>query len=68
MNTKLDSFGSICVSSMIHSVVASDNNNNILQVIACFSEQQVVVAKRNILKEFPKAHINVRITPDDHLE
>lgn len=56
------------MSALIHAVVAHGANNEVLHVIACFSEQQVRIAKKNILEEYPKASIKVKTSPADHQE
>lgn len=56
------------MSAMIHAVIAKDEGGTILQVISCFSEQQVPIAKKNILREFPKAKITIKQTPHEHHE
>lgn len=56
------------MSSMIHAVIAKDDAGKILHVITCFSEGQIPIAKRNILKEFPKARIKVKNSPHEHHE
>lgn len=53
------------MSSLIHAVIARDENKNILQVIACFSERQVEIAKKFIKADWPKARIEVKSTPHE---
>lgn len=50
--------------TMIHSVIARDKKKNILQIITCFSERQVPIARRFIEKDFPGAIITVKSAQD----
>lgn len=56
------------MSAMLHSVIAKDAEKNILQVITCFSEAQIPIAKKNILKDFPGARISIQNSPHEHHE
>jgi hypothetical protein len=50
---------------MIHTVVARDLEDNVLNVIPCFDERQVPIAKRKIKQDYPSAVISV-IEMEEH--
>lgn len=53
------------MTAMIHAVIARDKDKKILQVISCFSEQQIPIAKRSILAEYPEARITIQQSPHE---
>lgn len=53
--------------TMIHTVIACGPNKEVLQVICCFSERQIPIAKREIEKQFPGSKITVK-SQQDHPE
>lgn len=53
------------MSALIYSVIARDEAKEILQLIACFSERQVEIAKKNLKAEWPKAKIEVKTSPHE---
>lgn len=53
------------MSALIYSVIARDEAKQILQLIACFSERQVEVAKKSLKAEWPKSKIEVKTSPHE---
>lgn len=52
--------------SMMHTVIAKNGKDEILQVIATFSDQQVPIAMKNIKADYPDAVITVKSTFEGH--
>lgn len=50
--------------TMVHSVIARDNQSNILHIITCFSERQIPIAKQFIADDYPDAIVTVRSAQD----
>lgn len=53
------------MSALIYSVIARDEAKEILQLIACFSERQVEIAKKSLKAEWPKSRIEVKTSPHE---
>jgi hypothetical protein len=54
---------------MTHSVIAKDKTQKIIQVITCFSKEQIPIAKRQIISSFPDTKLSFTVkSSNDHYE
>lgn len=51
--------------TMTHSVIARDVNDKIVQIITCFNEKQIPIAKSSIEKDYPGCVFSIKSSPED---